>query len=75
MCLVSSLSTVCVNSEHIYSSKSPPGLKDFVKAVNKPILKKMLQMCTQGHFSFNKKIYKQIDGVQMGSPLGPIFAN
>ena len=27
------------------------------------------------HFSLNGKIYKQVDGVAMGSPLGPVLAN
>ncbi|CAH8557728.1 unnamed protein product [Heterobilharzia americana] len=27
------------------------------------------------HFLFNKKFYRQSDGVTMGSPLGPILAN
>ena len=27
------------------------------------------------HFLFNKKVYKQVDGMAMGSPLGPTFAN
>ena len=27
------------------------------------------------HFLFNKKLYKQIDGCAMGSPLGPVLAN
>ena len=27
------------------------------------------------HFTFNGQIYQQIDGVAMGSPLGPLFAN
>ena len=27
------------------------------------------------HFSFNSDIYIQIDGVAMGSPLGPVLAN
>ena len=27
------------------------------------------------HFIFNDKIYKQVDGMAMGSPLGPTFAN
>jgi hypothetical protein len=39
-------------------------------------LKKLLVMCTQeSHFQFNGKFYDQIDGVAMGSPLGPLFAN
>ena len=27
------------------------------------------------HFSFNGVIYRQVDGVAMGSPLGPVLAN
>ena len=33
-------------------------------------------MCTKEmHFSFNGVIYRQVDGVAMGSPLGPVLAN
>ena len=36
----------------------------------------MLQICTKEmHFSFIGIIYRQIDGVAMGSPLGPVLAN
>ena len=39
-------------------------------------LKTLLELCTKEmHFSFNDKIYKQINGVAMGSPLGPVLAN
>ena len=39
-------------------------------------LKKLLALCTKNvHFSFNNKIYIQIDNVAMGSPLGPLIAN
>ena len=31
--------------------------------------------CKNTHFLFNKVLYKQIDGVSMGSPLGPTLAN
>ena len=27
------------------------------------------------HFTFDGKVYKQVDGVCMGSPLGPVIAN
>ena len=38
--------------------------------------KKLLNHCVkQNHFAFNDNIYDQIDGVAMGSPLGPILAN
>ncbi len=36
----------------------------------------VITICTQeSHFKFNGKYYDQIDGVAMGSPLGPFFAN
>ena len=39
-------------------------------------MKKLLLMCTKEmHFSFNGRIYQQVDGVAMGSPLGPVIAN
>ena len=31
--------------------------------------------CSKTAFTFNDKIYKQIDGVSMGSPLGLLLAN
>ena len=37
--------------------------------------KLILDACTKTAFSFNNKFYKQIDGVSMGSPLGPVLAN
>ena len=44
--------------------------------LTKESLKKLLIICTQkSHFQFNGKYYDQIDGVAMGSPLGPLFAN
>lgn len=44
-------------------------------ALHSNILAKLLAKCTKGHFLFNKKLYTQVDGVQMGSPLGPTLAN
>lgn len=39
-------------------------------------MKQLLELCTKNvHFSFEDKIYKQKDGVAMGSPLGPVLAN
>ena len=39
-------------------------------------MKKLLTLCTKNvHFSFNNEIYIQIDGVAMGSPLGPVIEN
>ena len=35
----------------------------------------MLSVTTGVEFSFNDVMYKQVDGVAMGSPLGPVLAN
>ena len=34
-----------------------------------------MHLATQGMFLYNNKLYKQIDGVAMGSPLGCKLAN
>ena len=39
-------------------------------------LKSLLQLCTKEvAFSFNEELYTQAEGIAMGSPLGPLFAN
>jgi len=39
-------------------------------------LKKLVEFATaKSHFLFNNDVYDQIDGVAMGSPLGPVLAN
>ena len=44
--------------------------------IPKKDLKKLLLLCTQGTpFTFDGKMYIQIDGVMMGSPLGPLFSD
>ena len=44
--------------------------------ITKKELKKLfLFAASQTHFIFNSKFYNQIDGVAMGSPLAPVFAN
>ena len=44
--------------------------------LRKHTLKKLiLDCCTKTTFSFNDKLYEQIDGVCMGSALGPVLAN
>ena len=52
-----------------------PEIKDF-HGLAKQDLRYLLEVCTQrSHFQFNGEFYDQIDGVAMGSPLGPLFAN
>ena len=39
-------------------------------------LSKLLNIaCRENHFMFNGEMYDQVDGVAMGSPLGPVLAN
>ena len=39
-------------------------------------MKEMLTLCTKNvHFTYNRKIFVQTDGVAMGSLLGPVFAD
>lgn len=46
------------------------------EGLEKEDLRTLLTICVQqSHFQFNGKFYDQIDGVSMGSPLGPLFAN
>ena len=43
---------------------------------SKPQLIKMFSIATsQTHFLFTGKVFDQIDGVAMGSPLAPVFTN
>ena len=50
--------------------------KKIKTSIPKPILKELLLLCTKHlHFRFNGETYTQIDGVAMGSPLGPLLAN
>ena len=43
--------------------------------VNKNVFRKLMFTATQGLFMYDNKLYKQVDGVTMGSPLGPTLAN
>lgn len=41
----------------------------------KRVFKNMLKACSESIFLFNSEVYKQIDGLAMGSPLAPLLAN
>ena len=50
--------------------------EDIVDGANKSEFKNLLPLATQeSYFTFNDVLYKQKDGVAMGSPLGPTMAN
>ena len=53
----------------------PPGTSLF-KSFGEHDFRKFLELAVvDTHFIFNNNVYKQIDGMAMGSPLGPTFAN
>ena len=50
--------------------------QDIVNTFNKRDMFELLSIATKElFFIFDEKIYRQIDGVSMGSPLGPTLAN
>ena len=60
---------ICLDALYRSESDEPPG-------IDEQLLKKLLIKCTRGvEFSFDNMMYRQVDGVAMGSPLGPILAN
>ena len=65
---VSLKETIQIAANLVYDSNNhPPFSKDtFIK---------FLQSATGGLFTFDNKLYKQIDGLAMGSPLAPTLSN
>ena len=60
--------TIQICLDRLYSLPDPPQLP-------RSVLKDLLQFATKkSHFIFGQ-YYDQIDGVAMGSPLGPVLAN
>ena len=50
--------------------------KEINTDIPKKEMKELLYLCTKNaHFTLNNKTYLQVDGVAMGSPLGPVLAN
>ena len=62
--------TIDIIADYIFSleRKDQPPIK-------REIFIKLMHLATQGMFLYNNKLYKQIDGVAMGSPLGCTLAN
>ena len=62
--------TIQICADSLYESNLTPPIMD------KDVSIELMNIATTSvEFSFNNKIYKQIDGVAMGSPLGPALAN
>ena len=48
----------------------------FFHGLDRSGFEKLLSLSVKNcHFIFNCRLYQQVDGVAMGSPLGPLFAN
>ena len=61
--------TIKICLEKLYSLPDPPTLP-------RAALHKLLEFATKkSHFLFDDQYYDQIDGVAIGSPLGPVLAN
>ena len=62
--------TINICTESIFSES------DTVEGLNKSEFKELFSLTTkESYFIFNGLLYIQIDGVTMGSPLGPTLAN
>ena len=55
-------------ANHIYGLDSKP-------AFDKATFKHLLRLATSGIFLYRDRCFRQVDGVTMGSPLGPTMAN
>ena len=61
--------TIDIALDKLYSLSDPPTL-------SLSVLQKLLEFATKkSHSLFAGQYYDQIDGVAMGSPLGPVLAN
>ena len=62
--------TIDIISQYVYSPNSASTPPFPVET-----FKQLLCFATSGIFMYNNKFYRQTDGICMGSPLGPTFAN
>ena len=50
--------------------------KEITTDIPKQVMKELLILCIKNiHFTFNNETYIQVDGVAMGSSLGPVLGN
>jgi len=53
-----------------------PNDSDMYQGFNRNDFSSLLKLAVEdSYFSFDNSLYRQIDGMSMGSPLGPLFAN
>ena len=61
--------TIQLVADYVYKDKSRK------HSFSKTVFINMLQKATGGMFLYKDQLYRQVDGVAMGSPLGPTLAN
>ena len=61
--------TIDLVADYVYK------VKEAAPPFSKTVFKNMLKHATGGYFLHNGNLYTQVDGVTMGSPLGPTLAN
>ena len=61
---------ICTDSDSLYKDD-----ENSPKIANDDFCNLLTVATKESFFMFNNKFYKQIDGVAMGSPLGPALAN
>ena len=62
-------STIDIILNHIYDKK------ELSTNIERKYMRDLILLCIKNvHFTFNKDIYTQTDGVAIGSPLGPVLA-
>ncbi len=68
---IPTLETIDIILDRVYNKKTR-----VFHNLKRDELKRLLIICAQeSHFQFNDEYYDQVDGLAMGSPLGPLFAN
>ena len=66
---IASTINIILNAVYEHPTIPPPNIQ-------KQVLEQLLHICTsETPFKHNGQVYKQINGVSMGSPLGPTFAD
>ena len=65
--------TIDVCADALYRNDD---VEPMITTLSEDSFRKLLRMVTSGvEFSFNNVMYRQVDGVAMGSPLGPVLAD
>ena len=65
--------TINIVADEVYSNENSSIFTE--SKITKTVFKNILKTCSQTIFLFNGQVFKQVDGLSMGSPLAPLLAN